>query len=153
MIEQLIEEKIISQMNALGLDALQCSGAWQPSAPGVVKGTEGSSFKAAIVVKVNPRGFDTFTICEVSFDVQIVLVVRIDRDPTGTALVTYAGAVLDLLTKWNLDEGHDWCVDLSCTGFDASGINVGQGTGPDIDLAAGIATCNFGFTLKGSIIH
>lgn len=153
MIEQLVEKRIIDAVDALNLPGLAVSGIWQPVGYGIVKGVEGTDYTAALAVSVGPRTFDTFTVCECSFDVRLSLVVRIGRDYTGNALVEYAGGILDLLTRWNLDEYGDWCAELAVDGFDPSGIRVNTGTGPTVDRGAGIATVDFGFTLKGSVAH
>ena len=153
MIEQLIEKRIIDAVNALNLPGLAVSGIWQPVGDGAVKGMEGADHTAALAVSVGPRTFDTFTVCECSFDVRLALVVRLGRDATGNALVEYAGGILDLLTRWNMDEYGDWCAELAVDGFDPSGIRVDTGEGPSIDRDAGIATVDFGFTLKGSVAH
>lgn len=153
MIEQLVEKRIIDAVDALNLPGLAVSGIWQPVGYGIVKGVEGTDYTAALAVSVGPRTFGTFTVCECSFDVSLSLVVRIGRDYTGNALVEYAGGILDLLTRWNLDEYGDWCAELAVDGFDPSGIRVNTGMGPKVDRGAGIATVDFGFTLKGSVAH
>lgn len=153
MIEQLVEKRIIDQVNALNLPGLAVSGIWQPVEDGAVKGAENAGAIAGLAVSVAPRTFDTFTVCECAMEVRMSLVVRIGRDVTGHDLVTYADAILTLLTRWNLDEYGDWCEELAVDGFDPSGIRVHTATAPAVDRGAGHASIDFGFTLKGSVTH
>lgn len=154
MLERMVEAKIIAAVNALGIDGLAVSGFWQPSAPGEVKGVEDSAHKSALAVKVPPKGFDTFSICEATLAVSLLLEVRADMCPTGEELSTICGAIGDMLTGWNMDEHGEVERDLSVPGvFSASGVNVSTGTGPDFVAAEGVWEVEYNLTLRGSVVH
>ena len=151
MVEKDIEKKIIDRIEGLHLEGLAVSGLWQPSATGIVKGTERSGAPAGLLVKVNPKGFATFGISEVSMDIALCLTVRIDMCPTGEELAAFCDPISRLLDHWNMVQCGEELEDFTVDGFDPGGIRVNQGTGPELDRQMKVWTVCYGLTLEGSI--
>ena len=154
MIEQDIEKKMIDKINSLGLDGLQVDGLWQPTATGIVKGTEMSNTPAGLIIKVNPKGFSTFGISDVSMSIEMVLTVRIDMCPTGKELIKYCAPISKLLQSWNMIQcGEELDEDFQVEGFNPGGIHVTEGTGPELDRLLKVWTVNFSMTLEGAVTN
>lgn len=151
MIEKDIERKIIDRINGLNLNGLSVSGLWQPSATGIVKGTEPSDSPAGLLVKVNPKGFATFGISDVSMTVEMALTVRIDMCPTGEELVSFCEPISKLLQSWNMVQCGAELDDFTVEGFTPGGIHVGSGTGPQLDRQLKVWTVYYSMTLEGAV--
>lgn len=151
MLEKDVEEAIVAAVDGLGLQGLAVRGSWQVVTAGTVKGAEDEG-AAALVVKVSPRSFPTFGICEVDLDVTLALAVRVDLDADGAKLVEYADAIGDLIQGWNLVEAGDELTDLAVPGvFEPGGVQVTCGTGPENENGAWTVVQNF--TLRGTVPH
>lgn len=153
MIEKDIEKNIIDKIKSLGLNGLAIDGLWQPTATGIVKGTEKSAEPAGLLVKVNPMGYDTFGISDVIMDIGLYLTVRIDKCPTGTELVSYCEPISNLLKAWNMVQCGEELTDFVVDGFNPGGIQVNQGTGPDVDRQMKVWTVYYNMTLRGAITN
>lgn len=152
MLEKDIETKIIEAVEALELPGLWINGGWQVATAGSLKGSEDPRAKAALVVKVGPRTFETFGICMLALDVTITLAVRADLCPRGEELVTYADAVAGLLQDWNLVESGEELTALQVEGtFDPGGVQITGGSGPD--FTEGTWTVQWSLTIRGTIPH
>lgn len=150
LIEQSIEAKLVERIKALGFEGVPVFGVWSPTASGVVKGTEGDA-AAAIVVRVSPRTFDTFGICEATMDVSITLTVRIDLCPTGAEIAEYWGGISDLVAEWNLAATGAELADFAVDGFEPGGVHVTGGEGPVLDGGAWTVTQDL--SLRGTVPH
>lgn len=151
MLEKDVEEAIVAAVDGLGLQGLSVRGSWQVVAAGAVKGAEDES-AAALVVKVAPRSFPMFGVCEVDLDVTLALAVRVDLDADGAKLVEYADAIGELIQGWNLVEAGDELTDLAVPGvFEPGGVQVTGGTGPENENGAWTVVQNF--TLRGTVPH
>ncbi len=153
MIEKNVEAAIMTAIQNLNLPDLDIVGLWQPSATGVVKGTEKSDSTAALVVKIPPKSFDTFGICEVQLEADLVLTVRIEQDSTGEKLVQYVEPINNLLERWNMVTEQEDLEDLETDDFSVGGIHVNGGTGPTFDAQSRCWTVTFSLTIRGLLKH
>lgn len=154
MIEKSLEANIISAIQALNLAGLSVRGMWQPVASGNVAGEEDASSPAALVVRVSPRGFDTFGVSVASFTVTMSLVMRVDLCPTGTAIETFAEPIAALLQKWNLTLNCANDCGLGVDGeFVPGGIQVPSGDGPTFDEESCVWSVIFSFTVRGAVVE
>ena len=101
-----------------------------------------------MVVKVPTRGFDTFGICEVQFDIVIVLVARIETNPDVVAITQ---PIVKMLTDWNLVQRYEELSDFMVDGFYPGGIQVNQSSGPDIDGSNKTWSITFNIALRGTV--
>ena len=153
MIEKNVEKKIIDAIEALNIPDLQVVGLWQPSATNIVKGTEQSDAVGALVVKIPPKAFDTFGICEVTMDVQMILTVRVEKDSTGENLVKFVEPITDLLEAWNLDLEGNELEALVTEDFTPGGVQVNAGSGPTFDPQTNSWSVEFSLTIRGLKLH
>ena len=82
-IEKIVMDKLEAALSAEGIFDLQFIGAWQPAEEGDVKALEDGRKTGAVAVKVSPRSYDTPTIPDGQFGVQISLTMRAEADKTG----------------------------------------------------------------------
>lgn len=122
-------------------------GLWSDST-NMLNNKEHSDQKAFVVVKVPTRGFDTFGICEVQFDIVIVLVARIEANPDVVAITQ---PIVKMLTDWNLVQRYDELSDFMVDGFYPGGIQVNQSSGPDIDSSNKTWSITFNIALRGTV--
>lgn len=153
MIEKNVEKKIIDAVKALNIPDLQVTGLWQPSAANIVKGTETSDAAGALVVKIPPKAFDRFGICEVTMDAQMVLTVRAEKDQTGENLVKFAEPITEMLEAWNLDLQGDELEALVTEDFTPGGVQVNSGSGPTYDPQTHSWSVEFSLTIRGLKLH
>ena len=153
MIEKNLEHAIITAIERLELPNLQILGLWQPSATGALKGKQEEDATATLVLKIPPKSFDTFGICEVTMDVDLALSVRVEKDVDGEMLLKYVEPISDLLDRWNMSEEHDELEDLITQDFYPGGVKVNGGTGPIYDSQSKTWTVTYTFTVRGVIQH
>lgn len=152
MVEKDIEEQVITALNNLHIDGLSVTGMWQPTAIDIVKGTEDSVSKAGLMVNVPPMMFDTYGFCEVTLNVNMTLVIRVEKDTNGGYLLEVVKPISDLLQKWNLCERKE-LTDFVTTEFYPGAINVSGGTGPTFDSRNRSFTVTWNLTLRGILNH
>lgn len=150
MVEQEIEAAIVRRIEALGLEDVAVVGLWSPVAAGVVKGEEGRE-RAAVAVRVAPKEFTNFGICEVSMDVRITLTVRLDLCPTGEELVAIWQGLASIMEDWNMVQSGDELTDFAVGGFLPGGVQVVGGDGPSLEGRAWTVTQNL--VLRGTVPH
>ena len=153
MIEKDIEGALVDVFNNMNLNGLKVTGLWQPSAEGVVKGLEKSDSVAGLVVKIPPKSFDTFGICEVQFDIQLVLTVRIEKDKSGSHLMEFVEPINAKLEEWNLVQVGEELDDFKVEGFYPGGVQIQAGSGPDLDRNLTTWTVQWNVTLRGTLEH
>lgn len=155
MIERLIEKRIVdklkSAVDARGIEGLCVYGLWNDSAD-VMKSKEQSSSKAFCIVKIPPRSYTTFGICEVQMNISIALVVRADACQDDE-VSSFTEPIVDILNSWNMVHEYEELVDFEVEGFYPGGINITQGEGPDIDRSSMTWSVSFNVLLVGSIVH
>lgn len=150
MIEQDLEQKIVKKIRGLQIPKVSVFGSWGDASE-LVQKTERADQRAFVVVNVPTRGFDDFGICEVSFDIKISVAVRIEMCPTGKELAEVVDPIVKLLTKWNLVEHWEELEDFIVPDFDPAGVQVSQGTGPEIDRNTKIWSNTFNLVLRGTV--
>lgn len=125
-IEKQIEANIIAAFRALNVADMEVVGTWN------VAPAETSATLARLSVKVSPRGYSRYTVCEATLAATLELAVRVDTDPEGARLERCASAVAGLLHKWNMNVHDEAKTALSVAGEAAvGGVKVGAGEGPD----------------------
>lgn len=104
MTEQKIEKIILDKFNAAfesaNVDGYQLIGAWQAVDDGQVKAVEEGRSKIILGVKVYPRSYETPTIPDGQFQVDISLTVRAEVDSTGQDYLATTQLVSDILHAW-----------------------------------------------------
>lgn len=150
MVEKDIEKRIIDKINGLGIKDMGVYGLWQDGNT-MLNNKELPNQKAILVVKVPTRGFDSFGICEVQFDINISLVVRLEMCPDGMPIEQIVEPIMKMLTDWNLVQRYEELEDFMVDGFYPGGIQVNQGQGPDIDTKANTWSTTFNLVLRGTV--
>ncbi len=147
MIEQDIEKAVIERVGAIGIDGMDVSGLWQPSAEGVVKGTEGSGSTAFLAVVANPRSSETFSLPRADITVSLALAVLVDRAPDGDALREFTEPLFALLADWQANISSVKA-DFTVEGFNPVGFRL-DGGNVSYDRAARAWSVSQSFTLRG----
>ena len=153
MIEQELETKIVTAIQALGVAGLEVRGLWNPVAAGLVKGEEAdASIPADAIVRVSPRGYGSYTIPNVTFDCAIALVVRTDLDSTGSILAAAVDAISTKLAAWHETVCEDNAAGLAFDGFMPGGFSVPVGSGPEFDRPSATWVVTFPFSIEGTLV-
>lgn len=101
MIEQKIEEKIMQKfadaLAAANISGVQLIGGWQTN---VAEKAKQANTAALIVVKVKPRQYDSFTIPEAIFPVEISLAIRVEEDVGGENYLAISDAIQNVMNSW-----------------------------------------------------
>lgn len=150
MVEKDIEKRIIDKIKGLGIEDIGVYGLWQDCGE-LAYNKELPNRKAIVVVKVPTRGFDTFGICEVQFDITVSVVVRLEMCPSGKELSEIVQPMVKMFSDWNLVERYDELSDFTVNDFYPAGIQVNQGSGPDVDRASSTWSMTFNMILKGTV--
>lgn len=104
-----------------------------------------------MIVKVNPRGWETYGLSTIDMQIQLSLVVRVELDPTGEHLVKYCESISGLLEKWNQTKSNEELTDFAVDGFVPGGVQISQGQGPDYDSDSKTWSVIFTLSLRGSV--
>lgn len=147
MIEQDIEKAFIGRVEGLAIDGLRVSGVWQPSAEGVVKGSEGADCTAFLAVAANPRSSATFSLPRADVVVSLALSVLVDRAPDGDALREFTEPLFALLADWQANISSVKA-DFTVDGFNPVGFRLDGGS-VSYDRAARAWSVSQSFTLRG----
>lgn len=148
MIEEKLERKIVSKIKSLGIPSSIVYGVWGESSRLY---REKPNARTIIVVKVPTRGFDTFGICEVQFDISISLVVRLDMCKNGSDVTDATYPLVKMMNDWNLVESSSELEDFMVDGFYPGGVQINQGQGPDIDRDSKTFSNTFNIVLRGTV--
>ncbi len=104
MTEQKIEKIILDKFNdafaTSNVNGYQLIGAWQAVEDGQVKAIEEGTSKIILGVKVYPRSYETPTIPDGQFQVDISLTVRAEVDSTGQDYLEVTQIVSNILHTW-----------------------------------------------------
>lgn len=150
MVEADIEKKIIDRLKGLNIPDIGIFGMWNDPTD-MIGNKELANQRGYCVVKVPTRGFDTFGICEVDFDIIISLVIRVEMCKSGNEIAKIVEPIVGVLTGWNLIESDDELTDFMVDGFYPAGVQINQGGGPDIDRGSKTWSTTFNLNLKGTI--
>lgn len=126
MIEQKLEKNVIDKLTSIftnnGISDFEVYGSLQPD---IMKGVEGDS-SIVVVVKANPRSYQSPTIptCQIDFEVQMTL--RADIDYGGKNYLDVCDILLEQFEKWQkcLDDAHQ---DFSTPKFSMVGFQLENG--------------------------
>lgn len=157
MIEKDIESKIIQNfetaLSAEGmLSSIQMIGAWQPAEEGDIKALEDKIKDGVVVVKVQPRQYETPTIPDAEMQVNVNLMMRADVDATGSQYLQATSILQDTMHKWqkSFQQYHsDFVVadQFEPTGFRLDGGDCG------VDRETCIWSFNQQFSVMGIIMN
>ena len=121
MIEEALEQKIVDKIKGLNIPDSAVYGLWGASAKMY---NESSTKRSIIVVKVPTRGFDTFGICEVQFDIMISLVIRLDKCKSGNDVMNATQPLVQMMNDWNLVKSDGELQDFMVDGFYPAGVQI-----------------------------
>lgn len=149
-IEKIVLDKLESALSAEGIDGLQFIGTWQPSEEGEVKALEDGTKIGAVAVKVLPRVYDTPTIPDGQFQVQMTLTMRAEIDNTGKTYLDVTDVMSSVTHKWQKsysEYAQDFMIqnEFQPTGFNLDSGDVG------IDKENCVWSFSQAFTLYGII--
>lgn len=116
-----------------------------------MKSLESAESIGGLIVKVNPRGWETYGLSTIDMQIQLSLVVRVELDPTGEHLVKYCESISGLLEKWNQTKSNEELTDFAVDGFVPGGVQISQGQGPDYDSDSKTWSVIFTLSLRGSV--
>lgn len=103
-----------------------------------------------VVLKVHPRGYETYTVPTATFAIEVTLIARADIDFNGEGYLEVAETLLDTLHVWQKD------IDVACEDFDIEGEFSTAGMRMDggdtgLDNESKVWTCTENLTLYGCI--
>lgn len=148
MIEEKLEKKITDKIKSLNIPSSEVYGLWGESSRLY---NESPNKRTIIVVKVPTRGFDSFGICEVQFDITISLVIRLDMCKNADDVKNATEPLVRLMDSWNLVARSEELVDFMVDGFYPGGVQINQGQGPEIDRASKTISNTFNIVLRGTV--
>jgi len=149
MIEKKIEDKIAEKIEAAltekRITGFQILKAWT-----CAEQTENKDASVIVVLKVHPRGYETYTIPTAAFSIEVTLIARADVDYDGAGYLEVAETILGALHVWQKD------IDAACRDFDVEGEFSTAGMRMDggdcgLDKEAKVWTCTENLTLYGCI--
>ena len=150
LIEAEIEKVVLEQMQPAiqQISGVQVIGTWQATDETTLKGNEDKP-KAVLVVKAFPRSYDTPTIPDAVFQVEVSLAVRTDIDFNGKTYLDITTLVSDVLQDWqnNFDSLSVFDVQgyFSVTGLNLTGGDCG------LDRDNGVWQYSQGFSVYGIV--
>ena len=130
LIEQKLEKAVIDKFievlpTGSGVSVI---GIWQPAGDNQVKGEEGKP-NALLAVKAYPRTYETPTIPDAEFQIDVSLAVRSDEDYNGMNYLEITSLISDALQDWQNDFGKLTTFNLDglfrVTGFNLTGGDCG----------------------------
>ena len=149
-IEKIVIDKISTALETAGISGIQFMGVWQDVDEGDVKALEDGTKFGAVIVKVFPRTYETPTIADGQFNVQISLTMRADVDITGKGYKDVTSIISSITHKWQKSYG-EYATDFAIENeFQPTGYNLDSG---DVGLDKENCVWNFtqSFTLYGII--
>ena len=100
-IEDIIFQKLETAFRENGLSEYQIIRSWTPT-----EQTESPESKLILVLKVHPRGYETYTIPTAQFAIDVSLIARADVDYDGLSYLQATEIMIDTLHVWqrNIDQ-------------------------------------------------
>lgn len=149
-IERIVLDKLEAALSAAGVDGIQMMGAWQVSGNGDLKSLEDGTKMGVVGVKVYPRAYDTPTIPDGKFQVDVSLTVRAEVDGGGNGYMDATAAVSETIHAWQKsfsEYAEDFAIEdeFIPTGFNIESGDIG------LDRESCIWQFNQSFTLYGII--
>lgn len=126
-IEKIVLDKFKAAFQTAGIDNIQLVGVWSSVADGQLKSFEEAQAAGILGVKVYPRTYDTPTIPDGMFQVDIALTVRAEVDSTGQDYLATTQVVSDVLHAWQ--KSYDsYATDFAIENeFQPTGFNLESG--------------------------
>lgn len=93
-------DKFEAAFLSANIEDIQLMGAWQPAPEGDLKAIEDGKKTGVLGVKVYPRTYDTPTIPDGAFQVDIALTIRAEVDRTGKSYLDITEVVSNILHAW-----------------------------------------------------
>lgn len=126
-IEKIVMDKISTALETAEISGIQIMGAWQKVDDGDVKALQDGTKVGAVVVKVFPRTYDTPTIPDGQFNVQISLTMRADEDETGKGYLDVTDVISSVTHKWQKSY-DEYATDFAIADeFQPTGFNLDSG--------------------------
>ena len=148
MIEKLLEDKIISAIDSLGVEGLQIVGAWSKPEE------ETSETFAVVTVSVGPRSYSRYTVCEATFPVSLELIVSTAVDKNGETFLSAATAISNMLHVWNMNRHNEAKIALAVEDkLSIGGIKVEGGDSPFYDRDNACRSMGISFSVTGFVSH
>ena len=149
-IEKIVIDKFKSAFEEHDMNDVQLVGTWQVAEEGSIKAFEDKAATGILAVKVYPRTYETPTIPDGQFQVDISLIVRADMDTTGQGYLAMTQIVSDILHSWQksyASYSQDFMIEdeFQPTGFNLESGDVG------LDKEARIWQYTHTFNLYGII--
>lgn len=129
-IEKIVLDKFDAALKAAEIDGIQLIGVWQAADEGQLKAFEETTSTGVLGVKVYPRTYETPTIPDGAFQVDVALTIRAEVDSTGQDYMKATSVVADVLHNWQKDYGayaNDFTIEeeFQPTGFNLESGDVG----------------------------
>lgn len=149
MIEKKIEDKIAQKIEdaftAKHISGFQIIKAWT-----CAEQTEDKDASVIVVLKVHPRGYETYTVPTATFQIEVTLIARADIDFDGIKYIDVTETLFDTLHAWQKS------IDLCCEDFDIEGEFSTAGMRMDggstgLEKDSKVWTCTENLTLYGCI--
>lgn len=145
-IEKIVIDKISTALETAGISGIQFMGVWQDADEGDVKALEDGTKVGAVIVKVFPRTYETPTIADGQFNVQISLTMRADVDITGKGYKDVTSIISSITHKWQKSYG-EYATDFAIENeFQPTGYNLDSG-----DVGLDKENCVWNFTQSFSL--
>lgn len=149
-LEKIVLDKLQSALEAKGIVNLQYMGVWQKVDDGDVKALEDGRKVGSVVVKVLPRTYDTPTIPDGQFSIQLSLTMRAEEDETGKGYMDATSVISSITHKWQKSYS-DYATDFALENeFQPTGFNLESGD-VGLDKENCVWTFQQTFTLYGII--
>lgn len=149
-IEKIVIDKFKSAFEQANIEDVQLVGTWQVAEEGNIKAFEDKTATGILAVKVYPRTYETPTIPDGQFQVDVSLIVRADKDATGQGYLGMTQLVSDILHAWQksyASYAEDFAIENE---FQPTGFNLESGE-VGLDKEARIWQYTHTFILHGII--
>ena len=152
MIEQDLQNRVASALDALGIDGIVIRGNLMPALIGEVMGEEEPKTDIMAEIVTGIRTADDFGwLCPISVQFSIGFSFRAEAYPTGARVAAVLGPILDMVTAWAREvDGAEACA-LETDGFMPGGVRLDGGQNPYFDLSSGAWRAGINFTVRGRI--
>jgi len=147
-----LESKLISAIDerlvAASVPSYQIFGPWSIT-PGTVRNVQSESSVAVVSVSVGTPKCETYTTGTVSFAGSVEIVVRLELDPSGSALSAFASVVDDLFRAWQAETYQQAFTALDIQAFSVGDFSAGAGSPPAVDRVRSLVSVSFPFSISG----
>lgn len=150
ILEAKLEENILSAFEQIPeLSVCQFVTSRQTMNNGEVMDEEGKD--AIVAINSGYRTNDSFSLSPITVPVAVVLMTRVEKDPTGQLHETLVEKIADKISYWH-KFGQQMTEDLSGSKFMAGELRMTGGSGRVFDKQNKIFKDSFQFDIRGSEI-